>query len=72
MEELISTISHLDWSPLWITLESGAAATVLSFFLGLWAARRAMSATPRWKAVLDGLLTLPMVLPPRWRAFSCC
>ncbi|MCD7753638.1 MAG: molybdate ABC transporter permease subunit [Clostridiales bacterium] len=69
MEELISTISHLDWSPLWITLESGAAATVLSFFLGLWAARRAMSATPRWKAVLDGLLTLPMVLPPTVAGF---
>ena len=64
MKAVIDCLAGLDWSPLWITLKTALAATALSFFLGLWAARRVMSAGPKWKAVLDGLLTLPMVLPP--------
>lgn len=66
---MIDCLAGLDWSPLWITLKTAVAATVLSFFLGLWAARRVMSAGPRQKAVLDGLLTLPMVLPPTVAGF---
>lgn len=69
MEAVVSKLTSLDWSPLWITLKTGLAATVLSFFLGLWAARRVMSATRKGKAVLDGLLTLPMVLPPTVAGF---
>ena len=66
---MLDYLGGLDWSPLWITLQTALAATFLSFFLGLWAARRVVAAGPRVKAVLDGLLTLPMVLPPTAAGF---
>ncbi len=69
MGAVLDYLEGLDWSPLWITLQTALAATFLSFFLGLWAARRVVAAGPRVKAVLDGLLTLPMVLPPTAAGF---
>ncbi len=69
MDAIIEALLKLDWSPLWITLKTAAVSTVLSFFLGLYAARRMMSVGPRVKAVLDGILTLPMVLPPTVAGF---
>ena len=69
MGAVLDYFGGLDWSPLWITLQTALAATFLSFFLGLWAARRVVAAGPRVKAVLDGLLTLPMVLPPTAAGF---
>ena len=59
----------LDWSPLWISVKTGIVATVISFFLGLWAARKVVKKDYRMKSVLDGLLTLPMVLPPTVAGF---
>ena len=59
----------LDWSPLFISLKTGFAATFLSFFLGIYAARRVIRMTPRQRAVVDGILTLPMVLPPTVAGF---
>jgi len=59
----------LDWSPLFISLKTGCAATLLSFFLGIYAARRVIRMTPRRRAVVDGILTLPMVLPPTVAGF---
>ena len=59
----------LDWSPLFISLKTGFAATLLSFFLGIYAARRVIRMTPRQRAVVDGILTLPMVLPPTVAGF---
>ena len=69
MGAVLDYLGGLEWSPLWITLQTALAATFLSFFLGLWAARRVVAAGPRVKAVLDGLLTLPMVLPPTAAGF---
>ena len=69
MNELTEILMSLDWSPLWISFKTGIVATVFSFFLGLWAARTAMKADKKIKAVLDGLLTLPMVLPPTVAGF---
>ena len=69
MEEIIKILKELDWSPLFISLKTGIAATVISFFLGIFAARKAVKASPRKKAVIDGILTLPMVLPPTAAGF---
>ena len=44
-------------------------ATIFSFFLGLFAARRVIKAGPKVKAIADGILTLPMVLPPTAAGF---
>lgn len=60
---------NLDWSPLFISLKTGAVATVLAFFLGIYAARKVVKAKPATKAAVDGLLTLPMVLPPTVAGF---
>ena len=62
-------LKSLDWSPLWISLKTGLAATFLCFFLGIFAARKIMRLEGRVKAVVDGILTLPMVLPPTVAGF---
>ncbi len=62
-------LQGLDWSPLLISLKTGVVATVISFFLGLYTARKVIRLSPRPKAVIDGILTLPMVLPPTVAGF---
>ncbi len=69
MANLWEILKALDYSPLWISLKTGIVATVLCFFLGIWAARAVMRMGKRAKAVVDGLLTLPMVLPPTVAGF---
>ena len=69
MSEIGTILSRLDWSPLFISLKTGVVATFLSFFLGIFAARKVVKASPRVKAVVDGILTLPMVLPPTVAGF---
>ena len=62
-------IRNLDWSPLYISMKTGIAATIFSFFLGIYAARKVVKAGPKMKAILDDFLTLPMVLPPTVAGF---
>lgn len=69
MDAMESIIKNLDWSPLFISLKTGIAATFISFFLGIYAARKVVKTTPGKKAVIDGILTLPMVLPPTVAGF---
>ena len=69
MEEIMQILKDLDWSPLFISLKTGVVATFISFFLGIFAARKVVKATPGKKAVIDGILTLPMVLPPTVAGF---
>lgn len=66
MMELVKTI---DWSPLFISLKTGAVSTILAFFLGIGAARLIMRVGSTARAVLDGILTLPLVLPPTVAGF---
>ena len=69
MEAILDIMNDLDWSPLWISLKTGAAATFISFFLGIYAARKTVKMASGKKAVIDGILTLPMVLPPTVAGF---
>ena len=69
MDAMESIIKNLDWSPLFISLKTGIMATFISFFLGIYAARKVVKTTPGKKAVIDGILTLPMVLPPTVAGF---
>ena len=69
MEDIIKIVKSLDWSYLYISLKTGIVATLISFFLGIYAARKVVKARPALKAVWDGLLTLPMVLPPTVAGF---
>ena len=69
MAEIIHALEQLDWSPLYISLKTGVIATFVSFFLGIFAAGKAVKASPVAGAVLDGILTLPIVLPPTVAGF---
>jgi len=69
MNTLNNTLNNLDWSPLLISLKTGLAATIISFILGIYMARKAIKAPPAIKAILDGIMTLPMVLPPTAAGF---
>uniref|UniRef100_UPI003593590A molybdate ABC transporter permease subunit n=1 Tax=Nostoc sp. TaxID=1180 RepID=UPI003593590A len=53
-----------DLSPLWISLKSAFAATIIAFFLGIAAARWMIDYRGKGKGLIEGLLISPLVLPP--------
>ena len=55
---------EFDLSPLWISLKTVLTATLIAFFLGITAARKMINYQGKAKGLIDGLLTLPLVLPP--------
>ena len=57
-------ILPIDPSPLIISLATTCAATVATFFLGMMAARIMYNMHGSLRAWIDGILTLPLVLPP--------
>ena len=62
-------LAEINWSPLWISLKTGFAATVIAFFLGIFFARLVMKMKPFSRGILDGILTMPLVLPPTVAGF---
>lgn len=69
MQEILDFLQSLDWSPLVISIKTGIVATILSFFFGIFAARAVMKLRPGARAVIDGFLTLPMILSPTVAGF---
>ena len=67
--DLLTILSEMNWSPLWISLKTGVTATVIAFFLGIFCARKAMRLGTGARGILDGILTLPLVLPPTVAGF---
>jgi len=51
-------------SPLWISLATVFTATVITFFTGIAAARWMARYEGRMRGLVDGILILPLVLPP--------
>ena len=64
MSEVEAVLKNLDWSPLIISLKTGVVATAIAFFLGILIAEKLMYSGRTARSVLDGILTLPLVLPP--------
>ena len=62
-------MNAFDLSPLWISLKTSAAATCLTFVFGLSAARLIAGWHSRARGLLDGILILPLVLPPTVAGF---
>jgi molybdate transport system permease protein len=54
----------MDWSPLWISLATSVTATIVTLVLGLTAAAWREGRRGPAVAVVDGILLLPLVLPP--------
>ncbi len=60
----------MDFSPFWISLKTAVVTILIVFFLGVltawWVIRRK---SEKSKIFIDGLLTLPLVLPPTVAGF---
>jgi molybdate transport system permease protein len=54
----------LDLIPIWISIKTSVAATLITFITGIAAAWFIANYKGRFKGLIDGILTLPMVLPP--------
>ena len=54
----------MDWFPLINSLRIAALATAAVFLLGIWLACAVAKLPRAWKALVDVVLTLPLVLPP--------
>lgn len=53
-----------DWSPLWISLKTAFLATVITFVIGISVSYIMANYKGKLKGVIDGLFTLPLILPP--------
>lgn len=54
----------LDLFPIWISLKTATTATVITFFVGITAARWMLNYRGKSKEVIESLFTAPLVLPP--------
>ncbi len=54
----------MDMAPLWISLKTAVCGTMITFFLGILAARWMSNYHGRFKGLIDGIFNLPLVLPP--------
>ncbi len=60
----------MDFSPVLISMKTASAAIFITFFLGVFSAKMVVAMEhARWKMILDGILTLPLVLPPTVAGF---
>ncbi len=60
----------IDLSPFWISLKTATITIIITFFLGLFLARWTLNRKhDLTKIILDGLFTLPLVLPPTVMGF---
>lgn len=62
-------LAGINWSPLFLSLKTGLLATVIAFFAGIFAARKVMKLGNTGRSIIDGILTLPLVLPPTVAGF---
>jgi molybdate transport system permease protein len=60
----VESILQIDWSPLWISLATSLAATLITLAIGLAAAAWRERHTGPAMALVDGFFLLPLVLPP--------
>lgn len=60
----------MDLSPIIISLKTASLSIFITFFLGLFAAKKILNLkSEKWKMIWDGVFTLPLVLPPTVAGF---
>lgn len=60
----------MDYSPIFISLKTASFSIVVTFFLGIAAAKMVYTMkNETMKTIMDGIFTLPMVLPPTVAGF---
>lgn len=57
-------MSEFSLMPLWLSLKTALTATAIVFFLGLAIARWVVFGKGRGKTLVDGIVLMPLVLPP--------
>ncbi|PSM55248.1 molybdate ABC transporter permease subunit [Clostridium diolis] len=55
---------NMDFSPLWISIKTATLSTVITFFLGIMVSYWMSNFKGKSKGIIDGLFTLPLILPP--------
>lgn len=53
-----------DLTPIWISLKTATTATIITFFCGILIARWMLGYQGKFKGIIEGGLTAPLVLPP--------
>ena len=62
----------MDWSPILISMKTAGLSILITFFIGIFAAWAVVSMkNEAWRLFWDGVLTLPLVLPPTLAGSSC-
>ena len=60
----------MDWSPVLISMKTASLSIFITFFLGIFAAGVVICLKNETsKIICDGILTLPLVLPPTVAGF---
>lgn len=60
----------MDYSPIWISMKTAFITIIITFFLGILAARFVVDRKKNvTKLLLDGIFTMPLVLPPTVAGF---
>ena len=54
----------IDLTPIWISLKTAIAATIITFIIGIIAARGMLDYRGKAKELIEVCLTAPLVLPP--------
>jgi len=54
----------IDWLPLWLSLRLAFVTMLILLLLGIPLAWWLAYSRPRWKVVIEAIISLPMVLPP--------
>jgi len=54
----------MDYSPLWLSIKTAVTATFISFWLGIGLGYLIVFRRIRHQSLVDGIVILPMVLPP--------
>ncbi len=54
----------MDYTPLWISTKTATIATIITFFLGILISYWMSNFKGKSKGLIDGLFTLPLILPP--------
>lgn len=60
---------NIDLSPAWISLKTSIVTTIITFFIGILAARLMLEYRGKAKGIIDAILTSPLVLPPTVTGF---
>ena len=53
-----------DFSPFWISIKTATLSTIVTFLIGVPIAYLIANYNSRLKGFIDGVITLPLILPP--------